>query len=89
MQVLRGIGNQYRNLLTGGGDDAEEGSGSNFWQKYGWIALIDKMADGKREMWDYYFDLNIIEFLNTVAFYKDKTDHERKEHERALRNGKI
>ena len=51
--------------------------------------MIDKMADGKREMWDYYFDLNIIEFLNTVAFYKDKTDHERKEQERALRNGKI
>jgi len=47
------------------------------------------MADGKREMWDYYFDLNIIEFLNTVAFYKDKKEHERKEHERALRNGKI
>jgi hypothetical protein len=47
------------------------------------------MAESRRELWDYYFDMNITEFLNTVAFYKDKSEHERKEQERALRNGKV
>ena len=42
------------------------------------------MANDRRELWDYFFDMNIIEFLNTVAFYKDKNDYDIELQKKAL-----
>jgi hypothetical protein len=30
------------------------------------------MANNDRSKWQYFFELNLIEFLNAVVFYKDK-----------------
>jgi hypothetical protein len=85
LQVLRGIGQQYPNLFSGGGEEGIEGSGGTFYTKYGWIALINTMANNDRSKWDYFFEMNIIEFLNAVCFSKDKAEHEQKEMERIRR----
>ena len=35
------------------------------------------MAGNDRTKWNYFFTLNVIEFLNTVTFYKDFNEAER------------
>lgn len=77
MQVLRGISNQYANLFGGGGGEANE-----FYKRYGWIATINDMANNDRTKWDFYFDMNVTEFLNTASFYKDKSDNDNRRADR-------
>ena len=43
------------------------------------------MANDDRTKWDYFFDMSVIEFLNTVCFYKDKAEQERKDIEQMKR----
>ena len=52
------------------------------------IAVINQMANNDRSKWDYYFDMNVTEFLNTIAFQKDRNEHERAELEK-IKNGKV
>ncbi len=47
--------------------------------------MINTMANNDRSKWDYFFDMNVIEFLNAVCFYKDKAEHDKKETERVRR----
>jgi hypothetical protein len=35
------------------------------------------LSNGRREMWDYFIDMEVVPFLNTIAFYKAKQDYER------------
>jgi len=88
LQVLRGIGKQYPNLFERGSEGSTEESGGGFWEKYGMIAVINQMANNDRSKWDYYFDMNVTEFLNTIAFHKDRNEHERAELEK-IKNGKV
>jgi hypothetical protein len=34
------------------------------------------MANNDRSKWQYFFELNLIEFLNAVVFYKDKAEED-------------
>ena len=36
------------------------------------------MSNNDRTKWDFYFDLNVIEFLNTVVFFKDKSEEDKR-----------
>ena len=86
MQVLRGITRQYANLFSGAGGEVDEGSaGNDYWSKWGWVALVNNMANNDRQKWDYYFDMNVIEFLNTVTHHKDKTDFEHEQEKKLMR----
>jgi hypothetical protein len=84
LQILRGIGSSYPNLFGEGGE-GDSGTVGSFYTKYGWVALINSMANDDRSKWDYFFDLSVIEFLNTVCFYKDKAEQERKDIEQMKR----
>ena len=33
---------------------------------------LDWLSGGDRTKWDYYLNMNVLAFLNTIAFYKDK-----------------
>ena len=35
------------------------------------------MCNNDRTKWDYFFNMNVIEFLNTVSFYIDKSESDR------------
>lgn len=39
---------------------------------WGWLATIDELARGERERWDYFLQMNLVEFFNEMAFRKDK-----------------
>ena len=42
--------------------------------------MLDAMSNGNREQWDYFTEMNVMQFLNHMAFLKDKN----KELERQL-----
>ena len=46
---------------------------------------MNNMANNDRQKWDYYFDMNVIEFLNTVTHHKDKTDFEHEQEKKLMR----
>ena len=81
MQVLQGIGRQYPNLFGAGGEqsngESKANSGQSFETKWGWIVAINNLANNDRSKWSYYEDMNIIEFLNTLVFYKDKSEDDK------------
>ena len=81
MQVLQGISRQYPNLFGGGSEqsngESEANIGQTFETKWGWIVAINNLANNDRGKWDYYFDMNIIEFLNTLVFFKDKSEDDK------------
>lgn len=58
---------------------------SGLYQKWGWVAIINDMANNDSTKWSYYFKMNVIEFLNTVVFFRDKGEHDRQMHEIAMR----
>jgi hypothetical protein len=41
------------------------------------------MSNNDRTKWDFYFDLNVIEFLNTVVFFKDKSEEDKRQWQKA------
>jgi len=38
---------------------------------------LDSLSNSRPDKWKYYYDMGVIEFLNLVAFYKDKDRMER------------
>ncbi len=81
MQVLQGISRQYPNLFGIGsgesGGESPTNSGQTFETKWGWIVAINNLSNNDRSKWSYYEDMNIIEFLNTLVFYKDKSEDDK------------
>jgi hypothetical protein len=73
LQILQGINRKYTNLFGGGGSGGNE-EGIGFYEKWGWIATINSLSNNDRTKWEYFFEMNVIEFLNTVAFYKDMNE---------------
>jgi hypothetical protein len=37
------------------------------------------MSNDDRSKWEFFFDMSVTEFLNTVCFYKDKAEQEKKD----------
>ena len=82
MQILQGIIRSYPNLFgvtdTEGSEQSEQNIGQSFNQRYGWIAVINNMANNDRSKWEYFMELNLIEFLNAVVFFKDKAEEDKR-----------
>lgn len=57
-----------------GEDDGEgEGGPGTFNDRWGWIANVDRAAEVLRCSWDEVWEKPAVEFLNTLAYSKDKT----------------
>lgn len=52
-----------------------------------WLELVDKIVKGDRTKWDNILKMPVIEFLNTIAFYKQKTKERQKRIELAASKG--
>jgi hypothetical protein len=77
LQILQGINQKY-SILFGGTSGGVGGQVTySFREKWGWIANINDMCNNDRTKWDYFFNMNVIEFLNTVSFYIDKSESDR------------
>jgi hypothetical protein len=77
---LAQLRDEYSTLFGVRSEGAETTSGNKtqtFLTKYGWLYTVDNMTNGRPELWDWWFDLNIIEFLNRLAYHKAKGAYER------------
>lgn len=93
---MRDFNQRYANLFGMGGEDHQEQEGEEedegadpgsqaddgFSTKWGWIYHIDKVSETMRIPWQQTFELNIVEFLNTLAYTRDKAQWEKNERER-------
>lgn len=53
--------------------------------RYGWLNWVDIICRERLEKWNDIFDMNVLEFLNTVQFLKDKKEAELKAHKELLK----
>ena len=80
MQILRGIVSSYPNLFNISSEPTEGDGGatqSGFSSKWGWIATINNLSNNDRKAWDFFGNMNVTEFLNTVVFYKEHAENEK------------
>ena len=47
----------------------EQDKHANHW---GWYVTLDILSNKDREKWDYFLNMNIVAFLNYLAFVKDR-----------------
>ena len=48
------------------------GGNEGFSERWGWWITLDNLSNGCFEKWEYYETMNVIQFLNTCAYVKDK-----------------
>jgi hypothetical protein len=82
LQSLNGFIARYSGLF-GKGKDKDTGEDSEgdtielteqdkHAQHWGWYVTLDRLANKDREKWDYFLNMNIVAFLNYLAFVKDR-----------------
>lgn len=79
LSSIERFNNQYRNLLYkqgGGGDESGSkiiaGAVGQFNERWGWHNALDSLSNNCPEKWTFFTKLNVVEFLNMLAYYKDK-----------------
>lgn len=65
-----------------GGDREDGGSDSEFGEKWGWLALVDKVSDTTKEKWSEVFEMDVRTFFNIVCYANDKANYEKEQIER-------
>ena len=81
LQFFNELIGSYGRLFNKGAEQGDEEDKENhvklntFQDVWGWQNTLDELANGKRRDWDYFIEMNVIEFLNTLSFYKDKQQH--------------
>ena len=85
MRSLQAVVKRYRNLFAQESeqDNTTDEAGTDgidveatFSSHWGWLETVDDLAKGEREKWEYFLKMNIIEFLNEMAFRKDRKKQE-------------
>ena len=76
------INSKYSGLLEQeSGESDEEGEGragkGGFIDAYGWHLTLDNISNNRRELWNHFLEMGVIEFLNTLNFYRNKQAWER------------
>lgn len=67
---LFGLGNSQDDL-EGEEDIDNEQDTKKESDKWGWIKCIDQVAQTTNRSWEEIYNLNIVEFLNTMSYIKD------------------
>ena len=66
----------------GEGGAGEEGGGPAGASPWGWVACVDRASETMRCSWDAVWDKPAVEFLNVLAYRKDKDAAEKEALER-------
>lgn len=71
--------NSYPRLFKQEQQEDDEGDGeevrAGFVTHWGWYYTLDNLSNNDRTKWDYFLDMNVIAFLNYIAYEKDKQAH--------------
>ncbi len=83
MESLKGLNARFGGLFKqeSEGDEDEDGQTSRGFKRWGWIITLDNLSGGDPTKWNHYYNLNVIEFLTVVAYYKDKSDEQERQRE--------
>lgn len=69
------------------GDTREvQASVGTFGEKWGWIAMVDRVSETVRDSWEKVMGMNVFEFFNIVAYATDKAAYEKEQLENWKRN---
>lgn len=88
---LKRVEGSFKRLFaepTGGTDTEGAQPSSGFRKRYGFVTVIDSMANNDPTKWEYFEKMNVVSFLQMVMYYHDKQEDlkQRMEAER-LKNG--
>jgi hypothetical protein len=75
------VARRFTNLVGSGNTDVEGGDGrpdlgTGFTERYGWIVVIDRLANSDVLKWNEVFELPAMEFLNYASYQVEKSKHE-------------
>ena len=56
-------------------EDAKERV-EGFEKFWGWFVVLDRLSNSDRTKYDFFLNMNVVEFLNCISFLKDKTEYE-------------
>ena len=56
-------------------ENKQRDTGLTFTQQYSWHIMIDNISGNRRELWDYFLEMNVVVFLNTLMYYKSKQNY--------------
>lgn len=79
----------YPKLFGEGDGEEQQDVGETFAGHWGWVAILDNLTNGDRTKWDYYLNMGGIDFLNYLAFLKDKQEHLKELYEKAKRTNGV
>jgi len=47
--------------------------------RFGWLDLVNNLANNDHSKWDHFFRLPIRELFNVITFYREKQAHDRQQ----------
>ena len=80
MSTIQRINKQYNNLLNP--EQGAGGEGSPFMERWGWVFSTKQVADFSNITVNQTYDLNVIEYLNILAYLKDYNKHKDNEYKK-------
>lgn len=95
MQCFSELTNAYPKLFR---KDAEKGNQRgeetikkkvSFTDVWGWYCTLDGLSNNDRTKWDYFLDMKIIEFLNTLSYFRDKQKDQQRQIDEATGKNRI
>ena len=69
----------------------EENEGSNrpgFVKHWGWYYTLDNLSNNDRTKWEYFLEMNVIEFLNSLSYFKDKQNYIKEQLDQQMKNAR-
>ena len=89
---MEGLTRSYPRLFKRDEPEDDEGSEQDnragFVAHWGWYHTLDSLSNHDRTKWDYFLDMNVIAFLNYIAYEKDKQNHIAEQTRLAERNAR-
>jgi hypothetical protein len=54
-----------------------------FVRRWGWLVTVDNLVDGSIDKYHYVYNMPVVEFLNLLAFQKDKQKLKKEQQQKA------
>ena len=87
-ELIKGYGRLFETSVSEDDQGIEKGSKPSFVEYWGWYYTLDNLSNNDRTKWDFFLDMNVVAFLNTLAYYKDKQGYIEEQTQQQLRNAR-
>lgn len=57
----------------------EQDTKEKYTDKWGWVRCIDRVAKETNRSWNDVYELNVLEYLNTLSYINDETNRRNSE----------